>query len=423
MRGEQVVAAEYLWRLNDSFYGQWSMMRVPFRSLAKFQIAAVRAKVPDRYRWLATAVLLTDGAAGEVPEEIRGFWRDPARIAAELRLEGRPDAVVQDVLAFVAAHVVAIDRYLSGQLDRREEEQGGARGPRAAAAAPATEQFEGKQSLFHRAVAQRVALARRAQGAVAEAEADRLRAEAAARKHQPVVCSGRPGTGKTTVVHCNVRETLAGGGSVLVALPTARLATRMAARLGDHESLVVDTFTAAFQLHKPEQEGLYAMYGYDLVVVDEFSQLSRADFERILRLWRAADCLPALVFLGDKYQLPGVDPQRAWESAAWSSSNLYFLELTQVFRCDDPAFLETLQLLRTAVPTKTQLNKICRGHKAWTGDKPDADASRETNASTMSYAVSIRPGRSERAHSDIVDAVRQRAVAEHTFFTPQGFSR
>ncbi|CAJ1432110.1 unnamed protein product, partial [Effrenium voratum] len=88
----------------------------------------------------------------------------------------------------------------------------------------------------------------------------------------------------------------------------------------------------------------------------------RADFERILRLWRAADCLPALVF-----------PQRAWESAAWSSGNCYFLELTQVFRCDDPAFLETLQLLRTAMPSKTQLNKICRGHKAWAGDKPAAD--------------------------------------------------
>ena len=57
-----------------------------------------------------------------------------------------------------------------------------------------------------------------------------------------------------------------------------------------------------------------------------------------------------------------------------------------------------------------------------TGDSA-ASASRETNASTMSCAVSIRPGRSERAHSDIVDAVRQRAVAEHTFFTPQGFSR
>ena len=211
------------------------------------------------------------------------------------------------------------------------------------------------------------------QGAVEEAEGDRLRAEAAERNHRPIVCSGRPGAGKTTVVHCNVRETLASGSSVLVALPTARLATRMAARLGNHESLVVDTFTAAFQLHKPEQEGLYAMYGYDLVVVDEFSQLGRADFERILRLWRAADCLPALVFLGDKCQLPGVDPQRAWESAAWSSGNCYFLELTQVFHYDDPAFLETLQLLRTAVPSKTQLNKICRGHKAWAGDKPAAD--------------------------------------------------
>ena len=110
---------------------------------------------------------------------------------------------------------------------------------------------------------------------------DNLRAEAGKKGHRPIICSGRPGTGKTTVLHRNVRETLAAGGSVWVTIPTARQSTRMAAKLGAHERLVVETAAAAFQFHKPEQEALFAMYGHDLVVADEFSQLSQEHFERI----------------------------------------------------------------------------------------------------------------------------------------------
>lgn len=134
-------------------------------------------------------------------------------------------------------------------------------------------------------------------------------------------------------------------------IPTARLATRMAAKLGSHQCLVVETAAAAFQFHKPELEALYAIYGYDLVVVDEFSQLSQDNFERILRMWHAADCLPALVFTGDKYQLPGIEPRRPWESAVWNAQNVYFMELTEVFRTEDLSFLQTLDLLRTTMPT------------------------------------------------------------------------
>ena len=65
---------------------------------------------------------------------------------------------------------------------------------------------------------------------------------------------------------------------------------------------------------------------------------------RILRLWRAADQLPALVFAGNK--------RRPWESHAWNAADLYFIELTEIFRADDPKFLETLDLLRTAMPLK-----------------------------------------------------------------------
>eukprot|EP00438_Fugacium_kawagutii_P026199 Skav206694 [mRNA] locus=scaffold1764:227411:228448:+ [translate_table: standard] len=146
----------------------------------------------------------------------------------------------------------------------------------------------------------------------------------------------------------------------------------MAEKFNPHQQLVVDTATAAFQLHKPEQETLYAVHGYSLVIADEFSQLSKEDFERILRQWHAADQAPALVFLGDKYQLPGQAPLRPWESPAWKSANVQFIELTIVYRTTDPAFLNMLDLLRTAMPNKLQLDKLCRNHKAWEGDEPDA---------------------------------------------------
>ena len=291
-----------------------------------------------------------------------------------MQLEAHADAFIRDINAFVEAHVLAIDRYLSGHLDRNEERPLAALapGPNAPEPGPAGIRFEGKQAVLHRLAERRAGLAMQATAAGDEGAWERLRADAGKPGHRPIVCSGRPGTGKTTVLHRNVRETLAAGGSVLVTIPTARQSTRMAAKLGAHDRLVVETAAAAFQFHKPEQEALYAIYGYDLVVVDEFSQLDQEQFERILRLWRAADQLPALVFAGDKYQLPGMGAHRPWESQAWNARDLYFIELTEIFRADDPKFLETLDLLRTAMPSRAQVSKICKGRKAWVGEEPSA---------------------------------------------------
>ena len=74
--------------------------------------------------------------------------------------------------------------------------------------------------------------------------------------------------------------------------------------------------TPACQLHLPEQQTVHALRGIDLIAVDELQQLGAEDFERILRQWRHAGCSPALVFLGDKYQLPGVTPPRPGSGAS-----------------------------------------------------------------------------------------------------------
>ena len=57
MRGEKVVAAEMLSRMNDKFFGQWLMLHVPFHRAADFLDEAVMELVPADMKYLALAWL------------------------------------------------------------------------------------------------------------------------------------------------------------------------------------------------------------------------------------------------------------------------------------------------------------------------------------------------------------------------------
>ena len=192
------------------------------------------------------------------------------------------------------------------------------------------------------------------------------------KENKPIVCLGPPGTGKTSVVGRAVRQALKDGARVLFANPTARLSSRMRARFPDAD---VDTCHAAFRLDADIDESVPLMAPYDFVVIDEISLLTQAQFERIMRLWQAADRVPTLVFLGDKFQLPGMGNFRPWHSAAWSKGHLRFVHLYEPKRCTDFEHNKLLQALRTDTPTKESrlVERICRGHKAWHGKDPDVN--------------------------------------------------
>ena len=83
--------------------------------------------------------------------------------------------------------------------------------------------------------------------------------------------------------------------------------------------LDVDTIHGALLVFKPIQETLELMLPYDLIIIEEVGQLSQALFERIMQLWEAADQLPTIVFVGDFWQLPGVEPTKATDSPMWHS--------------------------------------------------------------------------------------------------------
>ena len=98
-RGQIAVAVQYLWRLNDAFYGQWLLMNVPFRSLEEFEFPELAERVPKRYHGFAAALLTTDRKRG-LPEHLRRFWRNSAAMEQDMIAEGISEKVRGDFLLF-----------------------------------------------------------------------------------------------------------------------------------------------------------------------------------------------------------------------------------------------------------------------------------------------------------------------------------
>ena len=368
-----------VYRLNDKFFGQWLTLHVPFRSMDKFRIPEIENLVPKKFKWFATALCLCSDRS-QVPQECFNFWRDPDRIRREMKLEANTDEHIEDVLAMVAGQTEVVDKYLSGELRKEDEPdevaEGAGQRPRQLKKKEEIT-YNHKQQLMDKEIKKRIRWALIANHSNDVTAADDARDDAW-KENQPLIVLGKGGTGKTTVIKENIRSAQMEGARILFALPTAQLASRMKLTLKDVPGVEVDTCHAAFKLDMPEAETLAILTMYDMVVVDEISFLDKPQFERIMKLWQVAGRVPALVILGDKYQLPGVGKTRPWESTAWRRPHCKHLTLTQAWRqAEDLAFEQTLDTLRYDKPSQRMLLNICKGHKAWNTDKPTLDDIKE----------------------------------------------
>ena len=355
-QGEKAIAAMTNSMLNDRYYGQWLVLNVPFKALEDFENNAkqIVEKVPERYRNFALCM-----------HYARPFWSDEAAIDDAMRLEGHGKAHIETVKAKVSAQRRLVERYLSGELSPEDvvpsspESDPGAAGP---------SRLTSSQKRLRKELRQNLMVALKARQAKEDAEVEQCIAEADA--HRMLFASGPPGTGKTHVVHREIDRWKREGARVLFALPTGMLASEVRAKQPDID---VDTTWGAFLFHRPVQEAAQILTQYDLVVVDEVSMLTDWQFERIVALWMHAEKLPAVVLLGDFYQLPVVDPQaqRCELSSAWRQ-HVKTIEFREQVRCKSKTLQEKLDILRYNIPSKRQLRqKLLKGHVAWTKEVPE----------------------------------------------------
>ena len=121
LRGDVAVAAIYLSRYNDRYYGQWVLMNVPFTSLDDLRRPELDLVPPHLY-YQTLAYLLR-------PEH----WTSEEAVRAELELEAFREHHVRNILAMLSANQGLIRKYLSGELDKRDDIPSGAQGAQAVA--------------------------------------------------------------------------------------------------------------------------------------------------------------------------------------------------------------------------------------------------------------------------------------------------
>ena len=369
--------------LSDRYYGQWLALRVPFRDMTDhFCVPSVTERVPDRYVNFALAL----HHAGD-------FWTDEEQIKEEMHLHAHRDSHVQTVLAKVSAHKHTVGRYLSGELSKdvdvpTDDEQGD----------------QNPEGIVHRTKAQSMlqlqidkAIAHAVAVRDAEGDEQEQLAQRSWDKAKIIAAIGAPGTGKTAIVHKCVSKWRKSKhhARILFALPTGQLAARMRTR---HPDVDVDTCHGGLLLYKSEAESLPIMTQYDAVFIDELSMITEEHFGRIVGMWKGAGKIPALILMGDFWQLPGPfkTPQKLDELDDWDD-HVRIVRFTESVRCKDPVLLRKINALRTARPDENMLRDICRGHRAWRTAEPNgkdvADlfekVARQTDANGMPKRTTI----------------------------------
>eukprot|EP00971_Amphidinium_carterae_P303325 6027285-Amphidinium_carterae.4 len=104
-QGEKVVVAACVSRLRDRYYGQWMVMRVPFKDMDDLLIDEVVQKVPERYQLFACALQ-------HAPE----YWHDMDKIKWDMAVEAYHDDHIETICNLIVAQTHLVNQYLNGSL-------------------------------------------------------------------------------------------------------------------------------------------------------------------------------------------------------------------------------------------------------------------------------------------------------------------
>ena len=197
-----------------------------------------------------------------------GFWTDDDQIREQMELEAYNRAMVDTILNKIKAQRSLVDRYLSGELDSGEDVQSGddsTDGEPGRDCRKLKKVLTGSQEKLRASMKPFMERALRAAQARDGDEQEELLAEAL-QQNKMLFASGGPGSGKTFILHDQIRRWQGKKARILFVLPTGQLAANMKAQ---HPHIDVDTYHGGLLFHRELSETLGIMTQYDLIILDE----------------------------------------------------------------------------------------------------------------------------------------------------------
>ena len=189
--------------------------------------------------------------------------------------------------------------------------------------------------------------------------------------------SGEPGAGKTEAVLYAAVQTAVGGGRVMVACPTGALVTTYRERLPPTcDKVTVDTIHAGFKVARDADLATYAppsrLRGYDLIVIEEASQVDDAVFRLLTMAILELPQKPFVAIVGDFQQLQPVAGGGLLRDFVAGLPHIHLAQ-HEYARSQDPKLLQFLGHIRKHQPSREELYDFFEG-RCLSRKLPDAVA-------------------------------------------------
>ena len=229
--------------MSDTFYGQWLVLHVPFHSPMDFIDEELFRKVPIAHRYFTAAMYCEDRVAVAV-------WTNDEAIEHELMIEGHTKRHSDSIMAMVRATRSLITDYVTGRLGAAEEEMRAAEEVQLAPEQIQETHLNFEQQCFDTMATKFLKTSLVVDQCQDEFDADRAR-EYLVKENRMLSLLCPSVTGETTVTHMLVEWLL----------------------FGFDEQVASGSWLAM----------------YNLVVIEEISQLECWHYDRFAQLWLMAE--------------------------------------------------------------------------------------------------------------------------------------
>ena len=176
---------------------------------------------------------------------------------------------------------------------------------------------------------------------------------------------GKPGSGKTELFVQFCAHAIANRLRVLILCPTGQLVATYRQRLPDCEFIRIETIHAGMAIYR-EKEALVnhappsTLNRYDAILLDECSQIDNATGKKVAYAIDELPQRPFVAIAADYKQLQSVvskssklEPARSFMASI--SKKLTTITLNTIYRTDDPALLDFLNLARDSQPMREDI--------------------------------------------------------------------